>query len=234
MKRLKPRGFTLVEAMVALLLLGIVVQGGWAVFSNFRVAAERTALAAQGLETVRTVGWVLSEELDGARAGQDWWPSSDSSVSLRAFRGVAWVQEWENEGQVRVCYRGIRNPNPQKDSILTLSQEGVWVPRALEDRVRSVSGCAGENQGWVEIWQVEKGARGWRLARVFEVGSYHFSKGAFRYRVGEGGRQPLTAENLAIGSVHPAEGPFGGVRWALEIGIKGVRNDSIPWQGRVR
>lgn len=234
MRRGPAQGFTLVEAIFALLLFGIVVQGGWAVFSNFRLAAERVAMAAQGLETVRTVGWVLSEELSGGRLGQDWWTDSDDSVSLRAYRGVAWVQEWVAEGQVRVCYRGIRNPNPEKDSILTLGEEGIWVPRALTDRARGVSGCAGGDEGWTESWQVEEGGRGWILARVFEVGSYHLSQGALRYRRPGGGRQPLTVENLIQGSLNPAGGPFGGMDWVVEVGVRGVRSDSFPWWGRIR
>lgn len=35
---------------------------------------------------------------------------------------------------------------------------------------------------------------------LFESGSYHISDGAFRYRRGDGGRQPLTAERIDVGA----------------------------------
>lgn len=235
MSRGNAHGFTVVEALVTLLLLAVVVQGGWAVFSSFRRGAERVALAAQRLETIRTVGWVLSEELSGGRLGQDWWPGgSTDSLSLRAYRGVAWVVESMGESPVRVCYRGIRNPNPEKDSILALGEDGVWFPLALLDRARGASGCAGGGEGWTESWTVEEEGRGWLLGRIFERGSYHFSQGALRYRRGGGGRQPLTAENLLSGAFHTASGPFGGVDWIVEVGVQGVTADSLPWRGRLR
>lgn len=234
MRRDFAQGFTLIETLVSLFLLGIIVQGGWAVFSSFRTGAERVSLAAQDLETVRTLGWVLSEELSGGLIGRDWWPGFADSVSLRAYRGVAWVLEWETESQVRVCYRGFRNPNPEKDSILTLDKGGIWHPRALLDRIRGAPGCAGGDEGWTESWEVEEGSDGWILARVFEVGSYHFSDGALRYRRPGGGRQPLTAEKLIRGSFHSSRGPFGGLEWVVETGTPGVVHDSLPWQGRIR
>jgi hypothetical protein len=233
-KRGPAQGFTLMEALVALLLMGFVIQGGWAVFSNFRTGAERVSLGAQKLETVRTLGWVLSEELSGGRRGQDWWLVSDDSISLRAYRGLAWVQEWETGGRVRVCYRGIRNPNPKKDSLLSLDAEGVWLPRALLDRSRGGPGCAGEGKGWTESGEVEEGGGDWILARVFEVGSYHFSQGAFRYRSPGGGRRPLTAENLIRGSLRASGGSSVGLDWAVEVGILGSTSDSLPWLGRIR
>ena len=142
--------------------------------------------------------------------------------------------ERTGESRVRVCYRGIRNPNPEKDSILTLGEDGAWLPRALLDRVRDAPGCAGGGEGWTESWRVGEGGGEWVLGRVFERGSYHFSHGALRYRRGGGGRQPLTAENLLRGELHPASGPFGGVDWFVEVGVQGVMGDSLPWRGRLR
>ena len=86
-----PEGFTLVELLVVVLLTAVVVQGGWVVFGTFRKAARKAGEAAQGLETVRTAGWILEEEFSGSVPLRDWWSGGGDSVSLRAFRGLAFI-----------------------------------------------------------------------------------------------------------------------------------------------
>ena len=58
-----PRGgFTLAETLVGFLLTAMVVQAGWTLFATYRKAGGRAWEVAEGLETVRTIAWLLGEE----------------------------------------------------------------------------------------------------------------------------------------------------------------------------
>ncbi len=46
------------------------------------------------------------------------------------------------------------------------------------------------------MWELDPPVPGAVIGRLFERGSYHLAAGAFRYRPGRGGRQPLTAQVL--------------------------------------
>ncbi|MGW8267742.1 MAG: hypothetical protein ACWGSQ_15360 [Longimicrobiales bacterium] len=220
--------------MVVLLLTGLVVQGGWTVLATLRKAGEETAETAEGLETVRTAAWLLEEELGGSLPLRDWWAGEGDSVSLRAYRGLALVTGTEAGGGTEVCYRGIRNPNPDKDSILFLTDGGSWRAHALTGRSRGERGCLGDGEGWEEVWEVEPPSDGALLGRVYERGSYHLALGALRYRRGGGGRQPLTPPRIAEGSLEAGEGAHGGLRWTLFLSDPEKDRDTLAWSGRIR
>jgi type II secretory pathway component PulJ len=226
-------GFTLVESLVVLLLTALLIQGGWAVVATLVRSGERVAEISEGMETIRTVAWILEEEVSGGSPNRDWWPGGADTLGLRAYRGLALVQGREADGQVSVCYRGIRNPNPEKDSVLFLSGDAGWTAHALLSRARRDPGCLEGTGGWEEVWHVEPEPRGPVLGRVFERGSYHFSAGAFRYRRGAGGRQPLTPVRIAEGFLEEV-GADGGLRWGVLLSWSGTNGDSIPWSGRIR
>lgn len=231
-----PAGFTVLEALFALSLLGLVLHGGWSVFATFRRAAESAEVSAQGLETVRTVGWILSQELSGGVPGTDWWAGEGDSLGLRAFRGLALARHRTPGGEVVVCYRGVRNPNPEKDSVLVLGSDGNWRARGLAGRSSGAEGCWDGVEGREEIWTVEEPEpqEEWYLARVFERGSYHLADGALRYRSGAGGgRQPLTAPNLREGRFRISPGEVPGLDWHLTLEA-GRRGAGMAWRGRVR
>lgn len=228
-------GFSLVEVILALFLMGIVLHGGWSVFATFRRAAESAEKNAQGQETVRTVGWILSQELAGGVPEVDWWTGEGDSLGLRAFRGLALVRNRNPGGEVVVCYRGVRNPNPEKDSLLVLGSDGAWRSRGLGSRSSGAGGCWDGVAGQEEIWTVDELAPGeeWHLARVFERGSYHLANGAFRYRSGSGGRQPLTAPNLREGHFRISPGALQGLDWDLTLESERSGAAAV-WRGRVR
>jgi prepilin-type N-terminal cleavage/methylation domain-containing protein len=229
-----PEGFTLVELLVVVLLTAVVVQGGWVVFGTFRKAARKAGEGAQGLETVRTAGWILEEEFSGSVPLRDWWSGGGDSVSLRAFRGLAFVEAPEPAGGVRVCYRGIRIPNVEKDSVLLLGGNGRWTAHALVGRTKGTPGCGGMEMTWTEIWQLEPEWSGQVFARIFERGSYHFSGGALRYRRGWGGRQPLTPMRVGEGTFSSAPGTPEGLHWSLRESRPAGGLDTVPWLGTVR
>lgn len=232
-------GTSILEALVALLLLSIVIPGGWKILARSRSAGAAVALRAEGLETVRTVAWLLPEEVSQGRAVSDWWVAGPDSLVVRAFRGIALVQPGPIEGRrIHLCFRGVRSPAPEKDSVLLLGTDGVWRAHDLEDRARLSAGCPGVEDGWEEVWTLFPPPSPGVVARLFEHGSYHLSDGALRYRRGEGGRQPLTPERIDEGSFlgRWAEGGAFGWHLSLQTGPgTGPAPDEpgpISWRGR--
>jgi type II secretory pathway component PulJ len=224
------RGFSLLEALVAILLTAMVIQGGWTVMATLRKAGGRTADRAEGLETVRTTAWLLGEEFQGTLPLRDWWAGEGDSVTVRAYRGLALVTGIGADG-VEVCFRGVRSPNPEKDSVLFLGEGGEWTAHALEGRTRGESGCSGDGKGWAESWRVDPEPGTARLGRIYERGSYHLTLGALRYRRGGGGRQPLTPIRISDGTLEVADG---GLRWSLLLSDPWGRADTLSWCGWVR
>lgn len=229
------RGFTLVELLGSLLLLMVVVQGAWTVLARHRRAAEHTGAVAEGLETVRTLSWLLPQEFSGGRPGEDWWTEGGDSVRLRAFRGWGLVQTGRADPpRVTVCFRGVRSPNPEKDSVLMMDREGSWRAYGLQGRVKKEEGCEGWAGSWVEEWLLDAEAEGWMVGRIFERGSYHISDGALRYRRGNGGRQPMTPLRIESGVFLRGQGDGPPLAWEITL-TPGPPSEGFPfWRGVAR
>jgi hypothetical protein len=228
------RGIGLVESLVVLLLSLLVIQVGWSAFGVLRRAAGGAADLSEGLETVRTVAWILEEELSGGLPGRDWWAGGGDTLALRAYRGLGVVRGVGPGGEARVCYGGLRVPNPEKDSVLLLSPGGAWMPHALLARDRGAPGCLGTGEWWEETWTLDPEPTGALLARVFERGSYHLTQGALRYRRGAGGRQPLTPLRIGEGRLQEEALPDFGLRWAVRLSRPGGGLDTLTWSGWAR
>jgi hypothetical protein len=235
------RGATLLEALLAILLLSLVVPGAWRVLSVQRNAGVLMAHRAEALETVRTLAWLLPEEVSSGRPGVDWVARGGDTLDLRAFRGQGLIDEGETEGAtIRLCYWGTRSPIPDKDSVLLLGKDGRWSAHDLRNRTEISTGCLGAAGGTEERWSLSPDPPPSAWAKLYEKGSYHLSSGALRYRRGEGGRQPLTPERIESGKfMGPTEGgsPFA---WELTIHSTTPTPDSVPsprsalWRGRGR
>lgn len=227
------RGVSVIELLVVLALLSLVVQLGWTVLSGQRRAATALSVRAEGLETVRTVGWLLPEELSGGEPERDWWVAGDS-IGLRAFRGVGFVLGDSVRGdRVRVCYRGIRSPAPEKDSVLFLGIDGRWRAHDLVSRALRPGACVQTADAWEEEWVVSPEAGRSVLVRLFERGSYHLSSGALRYRRGAGGRQPLTPERILEGNILVPSSPGGRVGWEALLSSARPEGTGGSWRGVV-
>ena len=186
------------ETLVALLLLLLLMQLTASVAARLRRAAGALDDDAEGLEAERTTWWVLREELATGRGGVDRSVPAGDSVSLRAFRGAALAcPGGGGDGVVRVRYRGLRRPEPDKDSVLALLPGGAWRPLPLM-AVEGAASCPLSPGAW-ELWRLGAPVPGVVLLRVYERGSYHLAAGALRYRRGGGGRQPLTPARLDPG-----------------------------------
>ncbi len=233
-------GFTLIETLVSFLLLGLLLQGGWRILASFRTGAGHAAAQAEGVETVRTLAWILSAEVAGEDRGRHWWVEGGDSLPLRVFRGLALVEPGlPGAAELQVCYRGIRTPEPEKDSVLLLATDGWWRPSGLVSRRVLSPTCSGAGrellgEGRTEAWVLSPPAGPGRLARVFERGSYYLSGGALRYRRGFGGRQPLTPERLLSGRFLVETGGEGALGWEVILATPAGDTAVHPWRGRVR
>jgi len=193
-------GASLAETLVAFLLTTLLVQLAWSVTLSVRRGADRLVQRAEALETER-IGWmVLSQEVGAGTAGRDWVTEGARVLSLRAFRGLGEVcAPLSTRDAAVVRYSGIRLPEPAKDSLLLLSAAGTWHPVKLVSRVVDATPCPLWPGQAVERWQWGPPVTKPLLARVYERGSYHLEDRAVRYRLGAGGRQPLTPERLDHG-----------------------------------
>lgn len=142
-------------------------------------------------------------------------PGGDS-VRLRVFRGLAFMCPSGRAGRFLARYRGSRLPNSRKDSVLVLGPDGRWRAVDLIERRPTRLTCPGAPTEAVELWVLDPPVLpGAAVARLFETGSYHLSGGAFRYRRGRGGRQPITPEVLLVERSYLGPGANGGL--ALEL-----------------
>jgi hypothetical protein len=222
---MRAAGVSLLEMLVALVLGLLVMSLGLATLGRFHAAQADMSTRTDVLDALRAGRHVLRSELRDGLPGRDWTPSSDS-VALRAFRGVGRVCGVDSIApRITVTYRGMRSPDPSKDSVLLVTELGVAGVRALVGRSTAPTPCAGAYGAPSETWALDLPAAGDVLAaRVFERGSYHLAASALRYRRGASGRQPLTPEVLAPSS-------------ALEIssGRLGLRliasGDTAGWSG---
>jgi hypothetical protein len=95
-----------------------------------------------------------------------------------------------------VSFDGLRRPDPTKDSLLMLDDAGTWAAVGLVG-VASGPPCPQAPTTPAERWDISlPTSRPIVLVRLFEPASYHLAAGALRYRVGGGGREPLTPEAL--------------------------------------
>lgn len=200
-RALGTRGTSTVEVLVGLLLMALLVQLSWSLLAAARRTAQRLIQRSEALDTER-LGWhVIAREVNAGLPSRDWRVETSRVLALRAFRGVAETcpGSASRDGAL-VRYAGIRLAEPAKDSLLALTETGLWTVLRITARTPALSGCPAWPGAAVERWSWEPPAPGVVLARVFERGSYHLEDKAIRYRSGEGGRQPLSEEVLESGT----------------------------------
>ncbi|MCG6954803.1 MAG: hypothetical protein LJF04_02340 [Gemmatimonadetes bacterium] len=193
-------GTSVVETLWALVLGLFMMTLAMKVVAHQRAAVAALARESDALAAVRVARQVLGQEGRSGNPSRDGWAVSGDSLAIRAFRGIAYVCGLgPDPAEAWVEARGVRLPEPAKDSVLVLDTSGAWTSLALVD-ARRASGCTPDGEGQGQRWRlsglVPPGAV---LARYFERGSYHVADGALRYRRGGSGRQPLTPEVVRTG-----------------------------------
>jgi len=186
-------GFTLVETMVGLvasvLLIGAMAAVVIAVSHLERLTADRADVVAAGA----LAGTVVAQELRVLDARSDGFAIGRDSAALRAFRGSAIVCTVDSTA-AEVRYRGLRAPDPAKDSLLVLAGAGVERAQPLDGVGVGASSCLTRPGETAITLKPGTGMSAGDVVLVFERGSYHLISGALRYRRGASGRQPLTAD----------------------------------------
>lgn len=187
-------GVTLPELILVawLFCLVLLAVARFATVQGRLAAASHDAVRAADL--VRTVDLLLNAELRHSAAPDR--TAGRDSIRLRAVRGAGAVCRREG-ADLRVRYRGVRRPDPTKDSVLIIGDSGT--PGSAHGLV-AVAGDNACGPGY-RLTLDPPPTGPWGLVLVFETGSYHLSDGALRYRRGRGGRQPVT------------EGVLGGARF---------------------
>ena len=223
-------GFTVAEALVTSVLILLVLQVSWTLTEGAARAAVGIADRAEGLAGARAVAWVLGEELEGGRAVIDVGQPAADSFGIRAFRGTAIVCTQEDSATFIVRRVGTRNPEPDKDSVLTLTTDGRWLAGRLEWWSRAPGTCPSRSGGREERWRLRNPAGSGVLLRLFERGSYHLTGGALRYRIGRGGRQPITPSVLDPAGSGITGFVSGGL--VVNVAVRGSHRDrpGIAWR----
>jgi hypothetical protein len=209
--RNRPGAASVIELVLVAWLFALVMTGiaGFAAQQGRLAALQRDGVRLA--EAVRVGEVILGAELRHLTSVD--LVLGDDTARIRAFRGGGPVCAVDG-GVVHVLYRGVRAPEPAKDSVLLVAA-GWEQAHELTSTARS-DGCGGSLRLVLATPPAEVPA----VALVFETGVYSLTGDAIRYRRGQGGRQPLTEAILAdMGFV---SGPAG-VRVRLA-----PRLDSLP------
>ena len=214
-------GFVLTEAVVAGTLLLLLVQVSWWVTAVQSVVATRVVTGARILDETRLIHHVLASEVGQGQASRDW-RIEDGELHLRAFRGMGFACGSQPANGWAVAVAGFRGSDENKDSVLVLSGDGSWRGTALTRVSRGSSIDCQDVPGFSpEIWYLDPPLVQPLAGVYFERGAYRFSDGAFRYRSGRGGWQPLTGTGIVVDSA------------TLEpVGSRGVQA-RVTWEGPV-
>jgi len=220
-------GTSLVEVLVALVIglvvLHLAIQG---LATAKRTEADLRA-RSQRLATIRAARVVLREAATANAAGGGWIAHPPDSLVIRAFQGTALPCGTRGSGDgLLVGWTGRRRADPADDSVRALDARGVWNVAALV-AVRPVDTmCAVGRAASVQHWELDRPMPAdVVLLRLFEAASYHIADGALRYRIGGGGRQPLTPDVLAR-----SDGGGFALEPALVVTLRGAGGE-WSWRG---
>ena len=186
-------GAALLETFVAAALGAMVATTGTALLRAQARIAEQTTLRSERNDAMRSALLTLHAELR-ALTSADIRAVGRDSVAGRILRGVATVCG-ERDGRTLVRYRGLRLPDPSKDSA---SQVGVENVGALISVSAAAGACViqtGEETLAVALTTRASPGSMWL---VFESGAYHLNGNALRYRRNGESRQPITSEVIDV------------------------------------
>jgi hypothetical protein len=186
-------GFALAEAIVTLTattILGAAMLGLLA--TQTRLAAT-LAGRAEAADALLLSAGLLGRELRAAQTDHDIYGVSRDTLAHRAFRATALVCDTAGGASVARS-RGIRLPDPGKDSVVILSSDGESAAALKSVADAQGPACDSLDGRLLSIRLDSAAAAPGDALLFFERGSYHLHDRALRWRAGAAGRQPLTAE----------------------------------------
>jgi hypothetical protein len=183
-------GYSTIELLWALLLGALVAGAAFTLLQTQSRLARSASDSAETSDALRTAAQVLSAETRWLVSARDVRALSTDSLSLRAFRGTGVVCALDPAYGGVVRYQGTRDPDPSKDSVLIERGANTELSAVVLGVVLNAA-CGGDPAVKLAVNQrLEVGD----VVLVFESGNYYLTSGALRYRIGNGGRQPVTAD----------------------------------------
>ena len=222
-------GFAVTETVVAGTLCLLIIQVAWWVIAVQGRAAIRIIDEARILDENRLIHHLLVNEVGHGQAKTDWNVDADA-LALRAFRGVGFACRTQPDDGWGVATSGYRLPDPDKDSLLVFSEDTGWqVSRLVGVAGAGSLDCQGVPGFSTAVWSLDPPRPGALAGVYFERGQYRFSNGAFRYRVGASGWQPLTSMGIADDSATLVSAGAGGVAARIMWTDTNARSGSVSW-----
>lgn len=183
-------GAALVEAMIAGVLTALVAAAGTALLQAQSRVATDVSFRSERNDAARSALLTMHAELRQLAPLSDVRAIARDSITVRVFRGMGIVCGTRGQ-HVFMRYRGLRSPDPAKDSLLQLVVENaVKVDAVFAQNDACVHASDESVLGMVTAAQPITGS----MWLIFESGSYHLSTHALRYRRGAESRQPITNE----------------------------------------
>lgn len=223
------------EAITALALGAVVAHLGVRSLMEARTAVEVVQLESDRLAALRVARHALGQDLASGERGVDWRSFAPDSVQLRSFRGTGIVcAGLSSADTLFVRWSGIRNPNPNKDSLDVLLEDGSRVQADLTSDRTTATRCPSDPAAVLRRWTIAPAPTGEEtMARLWERGSYHLVDGVLSYRSrprkslsSKGSRQPVMPAVLSS-----PESRFQDDAGVLSLVLVGK---SSKWSERVR
>ena len=162
----RSRGFTLVEVLISLVIMGVVTGAIYRLLVNSQrlSLAQAEQVSLQG--NVRTGSLVVPNELrelntfvGGLADRNDILIGTATAIEYRAMRGLGFVCEPPIANQVRIAFStwtGLRAPDAARDDIYvfddqdpSLTSDDVWQPLVLTGATYNATACNGATPGYV-------------------------------------------------------------------------------------
>ena len=166
----RSRGFTLVEVLLALVIMGVVTGAIYRLLVNSQRLSLAQAEQVSLQSNVRTGSLVVPNELRelntfaGAAVGvagirNDIISGTATTIEYRAMRGMGFVCEAPAANQLRIAastWTGPRAPNAARDDIYVfddqdpaLTSDDTWQSLVLTGATYSATACNGATPGYI-------------------------------------------------------------------------------------
>lgn len=211
-----PRGHLLVELVIAMVLLTCLTTGCVTLLAVQLRQVRTIVSTVEAGSATRFASRLLRSELRPVAPALDVSGVGPDSSRQRVFRGMA--ISCATSGKVaEVRYRGLRDPDPTKDSMVVMLSGGEAAVAVTAVRPPAIPTCAAAPGEKVIELATSDSVPAPALLLLFERGTWHLSGSALRYSRGRGGRQPITAAVFVDDSTHFTS--FGGLATPAAIGL---------------